>query len=248
MESVGFDEPEIELAVGDEMTLHANVRPLEVANRKVTWESSDEAVVSVDATGKLKALGHGNAVITATSVQNPEVYGECRVHVKMSSDMVDIIPYQREVKLSWPGYNPDYRWLVSWRQKGGEDYASAPAQTETSLYIRGLQPDTEYEGSISSSDSEEATPVKFVFSTKPLTSKYAVIALDKKRFAVGEAAPLVVSNIACDDYTITWKLNGTTLDGDEHVFAEPGTCELRAEVTFDDGTTDVLIKELEITK
>lgn len=46
MESVGFDEPEIELAVGDEMTLHANVRPLEVANRKVTWESSDEAVVS----------------------------------------------------------------------------------------------------------------------------------------------------------------------------------------------------------
>lgn len=56
MESVGFDEPEIELAVGDEMTLHANVRPLEVANRKVTWESSDEAVVSVDATGKLKAL------------------------------------------------------------------------------------------------------------------------------------------------------------------------------------------------
>lgn len=181
MESVGFDEPEIELAVGDEMTLHANVRPLEVANRKVTWESSDEAVVSVDATGKLKALATGNAVITATSVQNPEVYGECRVHVKMSSDMVDIIPYQREVKLSWPGYNPDYRWLVSWRQKGGEDYASAPAQTETSLYIRGLQPDTEYEGSISSSDSEEATPVEFVFSTKPLTSKYAVIALDKKK-------------------------------------------------------------------
>ena len=76
----------------------------------------------------------------------------------------------------------------------------------------------------------------------------SLIALDKKRFAVGEAAPLVVSNIACDDYTITWKLNGTTLDGDEHVFAEPGTCELRAEVTFDDGTTDVLIKELEITK
>ncbi len=248
VESVGFDEPEIELAVGDEMTLHANVRPLEVANRKVTWESSDEAVVSVDATGKLKALATGNAVITATSVQNPEVYGECRVHVKMSSDMVDIIPYQREVKLSWPGYNPDYRWLVSWRQKGGEDYASAPAQTETSLYIRGLQPDTEYEGSISSSDSEEATPVEFVFSTKPLTSKYAVIALDKKRFAVGEAAPLVVSNIACDDYTITWKLNGTTIGRDEHVFAEPGTCELRAEVTFDDGTTDVLIKELEITK
>lgn len=248
VESIEFDDAEIEMAVGDELTLHANVRPLNVTNRKVTWASSDEAVVTVDETGRLHARATGNATITATSVQNPDIGGTCRVYVKMSTDMVSVTPYQREAKITWPGYNPDCEWQVSWRRKGETDYTEAPAQAATSLYIKGLQPGTEYEGNIVVSGNDETSPVRFGFSTNPLTSEYAVIALDKKRFSVGDSVPLIVLNIDGDGYKIAWKLNGTELDGDECLFSGPGSCKLRAEVTLSDGSTDILIKELEITK
>lgn len=248
VESIEFDEPEIEMAVGDEFTLHANVRPLGVTNRKVTWSSSDEAIVSVDANGKLRALATGSATVTAASVQDPQIEGTCRIRVGMSTEMIAIVPYQREAKISWPGYNPDSEWLVSWRRKGDTEYIHAPAQTETSLYLKELQPDAEYEGTVVSTGKTETAPVDFQFRTNALTSEYPVIALDKRRFAAGDAVPLIVSNIGCDEYRITWKLDGATLETDEHVFAEPGSCELRAEITLDDGSTEVLIKELEITK
>lgn len=248
VEKIEFDAPSFEMAVGDELTLHANILPINVQNRRVTWESSDEAIVAVDKQGKLTANATGSAVITATSVQNPEVKGECRIYVKMNSGMVDILPYQREAKISWPGYNPDTQWQVRWRRKGDTDYLSAPVQTATSLYIKGLLPDTEYEGTVAAAGHEETSPVEFGFLTNPLTSEYPVIPLTKRRFGIGEAIPLVVSNIDEEGCRIVWKLNGTALDEDEHVFTESGPCELRAEITREDGSAEVLIKELEITK
>ena len=37
-------------------------------NKRVTWQSSDEKVATVDENGKVTAVGNGTATITATSV------------------------------------------------------------------------------------------------------------------------------------------------------------------------------------
>ena len=60
--------------------------------------------------------------------------------------------------------------------------------------------------------------------------------------------PLIVSNIADNEHTIVWKVNGSVIDGDEYECVKSGTVELRAEISLDDGSTEVLINELEVMK
>lgn len=248
VEAIEFDEPVREIAVGDEIALRANVLPIHVVNRKVTWESSDEAIATIDEKGILTALAVGETTITATSVQNPDISGSCKVYVKMSSDMVNVVPYQRDACVSWPGDNPEYEWRVTWRKKGETEWNSTAPQSATEIYLHGLLPGTEYEGSIERISDETNSPVAFSFETEPLTAEYAVIALAKKRFEVGERLPLIVLNIQENDFSITWKTNGSAVEGDTYDCAESGTVELQAEIKLADGSTEVLIKELEIVE
>lgn len=53
---------------------------------EVTWKSSDETIVSVDATGKLVAKKAGKATITATSVADPSITATCEVTVKSETN------------------------------------------------------------------------------------------------------------------------------------------------------------------
>ena len=48
--------------------LTAEVTPSYADNKRVTWQSSDEKVATVDENGKVTAVGNGTAAITATSV------------------------------------------------------------------------------------------------------------------------------------------------------------------------------------
>ena len=48
--------------------LTAKVTPSYADNKRVTWQSSDEKVATVDENGKVTAVGNGTATITATSV------------------------------------------------------------------------------------------------------------------------------------------------------------------------------------
>lgn len=50
---------------GEELQLAATVSPAFAAHGPITWDSSDESVATVDAEGKVTAVGLGNAVITA---------------------------------------------------------------------------------------------------------------------------------------------------------------------------------------
>lgn len=53
---------------------------------EVTWKSSDETIVSVDATGKLVAKKAGKATITATSAADPSITATCEVTVKSETN------------------------------------------------------------------------------------------------------------------------------------------------------------------
>lgn len=68
MESVEFDEENIEMEIGDKYQCTVNVLPENTTDSKeLVWESSDSSVVKVDGNGKLTAIKAGTAVITVSS-------------------------------------------------------------------------------------------------------------------------------------------------------------------------------------
>lgn len=58
---------DIELGVGEEVQLNAKIEPSTASNLNVTWESSDESVVTVDKLGKIRGISYGEATITVTT-------------------------------------------------------------------------------------------------------------------------------------------------------------------------------------
>lgn len=64
---VELDQTELALEAGDHAALKAAVKPIDSANRKVSWGSSDESVAVVDENGRVTALRDGTAVITVTT-------------------------------------------------------------------------------------------------------------------------------------------------------------------------------------
>ena len=64
---VALDKASISIKVGDTETLTATVSPKNAANKKVTWKSSDSAIATVDANGKVTGVKAGEATITVTT-------------------------------------------------------------------------------------------------------------------------------------------------------------------------------------
>lgn len=62
--SVSLDKKELSLNVNDEVSLNATVLPDNATDKSVTWTSSDNAVATVDANGKVTAVAKGTATIT----------------------------------------------------------------------------------------------------------------------------------------------------------------------------------------
>ena len=68
------------IAVGASETLTATVAPTNATNKKVTWTSSDPAVATVDASGKVTGVAKGTATITVTT-ENGGYTATCAVEV-----------------------------------------------------------------------------------------------------------------------------------------------------------------------
>jgi len=77
---VTLDEDAISLEIGKNKTLTATVAPEEATNKNVTWESSDNAVATVD-NGVVTAVAVGNATITCKSVADNTITATCAVTV-----------------------------------------------------------------------------------------------------------------------------------------------------------------------
>src|SRR5690554_2530725 len=64
---VTLSKTTVSIIEGDSETLTASITPIDATNKKVTWESSDDATASVDPYGKVDALKAGSATITVTT-------------------------------------------------------------------------------------------------------------------------------------------------------------------------------------
>lgn len=65
VESISIEPSELELSQGETYKLSVVILPENATDQTVTWTSSDNSKVSVDALGKITAVSSGNATITA---------------------------------------------------------------------------------------------------------------------------------------------------------------------------------------
>ena len=77
---VTLDKETLTLTAGETTTLTATIAPENATNKNITWESSDEAIVTV-ADGVVTAVSNGIAIITTTSAADNSKTATCIVKV-----------------------------------------------------------------------------------------------------------------------------------------------------------------------
>ena len=77
---VTLNKTSTSIQVGGTETLTATVSPKDAANKKVTWKSSNAAIASVDANGKVTGVKAGEATITVTTEDGGKT-ATCKVTV-----------------------------------------------------------------------------------------------------------------------------------------------------------------------
>lgn len=80
VKGVSMSKTSLTIGVGKTAVLTANVKPKSATNKKVTWKSNNNDVVTVSSNGKITAKSTGNAVITATT-KDGGYSCTCRVNV-----------------------------------------------------------------------------------------------------------------------------------------------------------------------
>lgn len=82
---------EQQLAVGDRIQIETYVAPEEATDKSVVYSSSNNAVATVSETGLIEAKSEGTAIITVSSLTNPEVKQTISVNVKAAASIVESI-------------------------------------------------------------------------------------------------------------------------------------------------------------
>lgn len=108
---VVIENGDVELGVGEEAQLSAQIEPSTASNLNVTWKSSDESVVTVDKLGKIKGVSYGEATITVTT-EDGAYTDEVKVAVtkkltsiSLNADELDVILHEQATLTV--SYNPE---------------------------------------------------------------------------------------------------------------------------------------------
>ena len=140
--SVSLNKTSLALNVGQTKTLTATVLPENATDKTVTWGSDNESVATVDANGKITAIGLGNATITVTSVNNPEATATCKVNVIDLSRYIGITANEDStltLKYSGLGINLDLQYSIDCTKWTTYSTTININQGET-LYLKGNNP------------------------------------------------------------------------------------------------------------
>ena len=79
VENIKFSQDNISIKKDDTLGLTVIVTPSELSSSKLTWKSSNESIVTVDESGKIKGISVGTATITVTSANGKTA--TCKVNV-----------------------------------------------------------------------------------------------------------------------------------------------------------------------
>ena len=83
-ESITLNKSELELVVGEKYQLVATIEPDNTTNKNVIWKTANSAVVTVDQTGLITAVGKGENVLVLAITEYGGLLGKCYVTVRDS--------------------------------------------------------------------------------------------------------------------------------------------------------------------
>ena len=118
----------LSLLVGTEETISVtSILPYNANDKTYTWSSSDNAIATVDNTGKISAKTNGNAVIRATANDGSEISASCAVSVRnpCPSGAVDL-----GLGVYWATCNLSESGFVSSPEAYGDYYAWGETKTK----------------------------------------------------------------------------------------------------------------------
>lgn len=89
-ESITLNRNFAEINVSENVQLEATVLPETTSNKTVTWTSDNEAIATVDATGKVTGVGAGTTTITATTANGLTATCEIKVNQPVTGIEIDL--------------------------------------------------------------------------------------------------------------------------------------------------------------
>ena len=200
------------LKVGISETLSATVGPSNAANKAIAWTSNDEAIVTVNSSGKITAVKAGTAVITAAAKDGSGVTASCVVTV--TQPVTDITLNKTEmtipagsIEILKAVVSPSdaTNRTVSWSSSNSE-----VARLESSGLVIALKAGTAVI-TVSAQDGSQKKASCIVTVTQPVRE----ISLDKSsaELAPGKTLQLkaTVSPADATDKSVTWKSSNTAV-------------------------------------
>ena len=82
---------DVRIKVGQTSSLSVSYEPAGATHRDVTWETSDAAIVTVDANGNIQGVAAGEATITVKSKKDEAIKSTCKVVVESASSVEDAV-------------------------------------------------------------------------------------------------------------------------------------------------------------
>ena len=104
---ISLDTTETTIWKGQTITVRPSVYPWTLTDKSVTWQSSDESIVTVE-NGWVTGVGVGTATVTATTVAEPHLTASCVVTVE-KLDTMDLkgLVYDQNGKAYWAEFTSD---------------------------------------------------------------------------------------------------------------------------------------------
>ena len=133
VESITVEKTEFDLEPGDTDNIKVTVTPEDAFDKTIIYESSNDEVVTVDETGKITAVGEGEAIITVTSKEKPSAKTEITVTVT----------------------KPVVYYTVTYKYKGNNYPEDVPPVPETKTYEAGTE--------VTVAKNPESIPGKLIF-------------------------------------------------------------------------------------
>ncbi|MCR4716307.1 MAG: cellulase family glycosylhydrolase [Lachnospiraceae bacterium] len=173
--SVKLDKTTLSLDVSAEATLKATVKINGEISGAVKWSSSDKSVVTVDESGKIKALKGGTATITVMAVEDETKKATCKVTVnKLVQEFKKTLTVTKvssdAVSLSDLGEGVEYNFKLKGAAKYADDaWLKAPVITNLSEYT-----DYTFAARLAESDIYKASDIVEVSATTLIANPYTI--------------------------------------------------------------------------
>ena len=100
VESLSFKKTDVEIAMTRGYQVEYDIKPSTAKNKNLRWASSDYLVAAVSKEGRISALGEGECVITATTMDGSKLTSSINVKVyPINVDELDIDVKKKEIKV-----------------------------------------------------------------------------------------------------------------------------------------------------